>query len=82
MEKAMRYRDLGFADEVLKNTLSAEFFIPVLKKNEGSSVSGQKLLKAALSYTIPSKEREGAVIQVSLLNGVAQLASYSVGDKI
>ena len=32
--------------------------------------------------TIPSKERDGAVIQVSLLNGVAQIASYSVGEKI
>lgn len=70
------------ADPSLKESLGTEFFIPVLKKNDETSVSGQDLLRAALSYTIPSREREGAVIQVSLLNGVAQLASYSVGDKI
>jgi len=40
------------------------------------------LLRSSLSYTIPSSERDGAIIQVSLLNGEAQMASYSVGDKI
>ncbi len=70
------------ADGSLKETLGAEFFIPMLKNDSESSVSGQDLLRASLSYTIPSRERDGAVIQVSLLNGVAQMASYSVGDKI
>ncbi|WP_407425212.1 hypothetical protein [Treponema sp.] len=71
------------ADISIKNSLNFEFFIPViLSETEKKSVSSQKLIKAALSYSIPSKEREGAVIQVSLLNGVAQIAGYSVGDKI
>ncbi|WP_294430772.1 hypothetical protein [uncultured Treponema sp.] len=67
--------------------LDSDFFVPVLLSDSANAamaneISGQDLLRASLSYTIPSKEREGAVIQVSLLNGVAQLASYSVGEKI
>ncbi|MCR4821714.1 MAG: hypothetical protein K5873_02445 [Treponema sp.] len=68
-------------DSSIKESLDSDFFIPVIKENL-ESVSGQDLLRSALSYTIPSSEREGAVIQVSLLNGEAQMASYSVGDKI
>ena len=70
------------ADKAISQSLAYDFYIPVLSASEQNSVSGSDLLKAALSYSIPSREREGAVIQVSLLNGVAQLASYSVGDKI
>ena len=62
-------------------SLGHEFFVPVLDESM-ESVSGNDLLRSALSYSIPSKERDGAVIQVSLLNGVAQIASYSVGEKI
>lgn len=70
------------ADKSIAQSLAYDFYIPVLSAPNENSVSGSDLLKAALSYSIPSREREGAVIQVSLLNGVAQLASYSVGDKI
>ncbi|MBQ8014130.1 MAG: hypothetical protein IJ257_07035 [Treponema sp.] len=69
-------------DAALKESLQCDFYIPVLSEEDENTVSGQDLLKASLSYTIPSQERDGAVIQVSLLNGVAQLASYSVGNKI
>ena len=69
-------------DKSIKKTLGFDFYIPELKLTDETSVSGASLLRAALSYSIPSKERAGAVIQVSLLNGVAQLASYSVGEKI
>lgn len=68
-------------DSSIKESLGFDFFTPVLARSvEG--VSGQDLLRAALNYTIPSRERAGAVIEVSLLNGVAQLARYSVGGKI
>ncbi|MBQ9909675.1 MAG: hypothetical protein IJM48_07735 [Treponema sp.] len=69
-------------DSNLSQSLAADFYIPRLCSPESNTVSGSDLLRSALSYSIPSKEREGAVIQVSLLNGLAQLASYSVGDKI
>lgn len=68
-------------DKSINSSLGSDFFIPALSK-ASTSVFGQDLLRSALSYSIPSKERDGAVIQVSLLNGVAQIASYSVGDKI
>lgn len=70
------------ADPSIKASLGSDFFIPVISDMNAPPVSGQDLLRAALSYTIPSSEREGAVIQVSLLNGTAQLASYSVGERI
>ena len=66
----------------IKNSLDFDFFVPSVSSGSENSVSGTQLLKSALNYTIPSRERAGAVIQVSLLNGVAQIASYSVGDKI
>lgn len=69
------------ADASIKASLNSDFFIPLLSQTT-EPVSGTELLRAALSYSIPSQEREGAIIQVSLLNGVAQLASYSVGEKI
>ena len=69
------------ADSSILESLAAEFFIPVLSDSM-ESVSGNELLRAALSYSLPSAEREGAVIQVSLLNGIPQLASYSVGEQI
>ncbi|MBQ9282591.1 MAG: hypothetical protein IJ207_10430 [Treponema sp.] len=67
-------------DKSIYESIDFDFFIPVLSESE--PVSGQDLLRSAMSYSIPSQERDGAVIQVSLLNGVAQIASYSVGDKI
>ena len=69
-------------DKNLVQSLSSDFYVPYLSEPEKNSVTGQELLRAALSYSIPSKERDGAVIQVSLLNGIAQIASYSVGEKI
>lgn len=69
------------SDAAIKKTLDFDFFIPLLEKTS-HKVSGEDLIRAALSYSIPSKERRGAVIQVSLLNGLPQLASYKVGDKV
>ena len=70
-------------DSSIKASLNSEFFVPTLvNSSERNSLSGQDLLRAALGYKIPSREREGAIISVSLLNGVAQLAEYSIGGKI
>ena len=68
-------------DEPIQKSLGFDFFIPRLSIPM-NFVSGDDLLRSALSYTLPSRERDGAVIQVSLLNGVAQHATYSVGEKI
>ncbi len=69
-------------DASIKASLSSDFFVPTLSDVNKNTISGDDLLRAALSYTIPSREREGAVISVSLLNAVAQIATYSVGEKI
>ncbi len=69
------------ADDTVSSVLSLDFFIPDVV-SESKSVSGEMLLRSALDYEIPSSERENAVINVSLLNGVPQIASYSVNKKI
>ena len=70
------------ADKALKASLGCDFFVPLLSDLNAKPISGSDLIQSALSYTVPSSEREGAQIQVSLLNGTAQIASYSVGEKI
>lgn len=68
-------------DGTISKSLENDFFVPVLSDSY-DVVSAQDLLNASLSYSLPSKERAGAEIQVSLLNGEAQIARYSVGEKI
>lgn len=68
-----------------KESLGADFFVPVLLTDSTLSdfaASELELVNAAYGYTMPSNERKGAVISVSLLNGLAQQATYSVDGKI
>lgn len=69
------------SDSSVKENLGVDFFKPVLS-DEKEIISGEELLKAALNYEMPSKERENSVIKVSLLNGEAQIATYSESDKV
>ena len=65
-------------DEVLKAALDVDFYIP--KVIDGEYLRHDALINAASSYELPSKERPGAVVRVSLLNGTVQEARYYVGD--
>ncbi len=68
-------------DAELKSVLGMDFYFPVLLDNV-NSVSEQSLLMASSSYTLPSKEKKGAYIKVSMLDGKAQLARYYVKEKM
>ena len=65
-------------DDVIKESLDLEFFMP--KPQDDEKLSGEQLILSASSYTLPSKERENAVIKVSLLDGKAQSARYFEGE--
>ncbi|MBR4463364.1 MAG: hypothetical protein IKS40_01980 [Treponema sp.] len=67
--------------EAIKSALNLEFFFPDVQA-EVVPVSAVELLHASSSYTLPSDERKGAMITVSLLDGVAQIARYTVGDEM
>lgn len=69
------------ADPFLADSLGAEFFVPLIPA-QNRPVSGTELLVSSSSYTMPSKERPGASVEVSLLNGVPQGAAYSAGGKV
>mgnify|MGYP002625100411 CR=1 FL=1 len=60
---------------VAQDALGISFFFPTVF-SEAPTVSGRELLRASTSYELPSKERPGAVIRVSLLDGVSQIARY------
>lgn len=70
------------AETTAKENLDIDFFVPALIDSRSLDLSGEKLLNAALSYTVPSKERKNASIKVTLLNGFAQQAEYSADGKI
>lgn len=73
-----------FALEVLapvQERLGLDFFFPHVH-DDISPVSAPELLNASSSYTVPSQERTGARITVSLLDGVAQTAQYTVRDRL
>lgn len=67
-------------DEVLKNTIDVDFFIPILIEDENLETS--MLIAAASSYEMPSKERDHAVVKVILLDGTIQTAKYFVGERM
>lgn len=65
------------SDTVVEDATGVTFFFPVLKKNM-DDINDESLIAAASSYEIPSKERPGAKINFTILDGQAQLARYSV----
>ncbi len=67
--------------ETIKTALDLEFFFPDIQA-EVVSVSAVELLHASSNYTLPSDERKNAKITVSVLDGVAQIARYTVGDEM
>ncbi len=69
------------AEQTAKENLDIDFFIPVPEDLENLDLSGEKLINSAMSYTISSKERKNASVRVTLLNGFAQEATYSVDGK-
>ncbi len=69
------------ADPTLFEKLGVEFFVPLIP-SRNRSVSGTELLIASSSYKMPSKERPGAVVEVSVLHGMPQSAEYSVDGKV
>lgn len=62
-------------DSAIKDTLGVDFFIPAPLESP-PEISGEELMAYASSYEMPSKERKGAIIRVSLLDGKAQIARY------
>lgn len=69
------------ADSAIGELLGVDFYVPELNE-EAVAVSGDELLRACSSYTLPSKERKNSHITVSVLDGRAQLARYYSGDKM
>lgn len=66
-------------NQTIASHLATDFFFPEVYATI-PEISGDSLLHSATGYTIPSKERKGAVIRVTVLDGVAQMARYFVGD--
>ncbi|MBR0032916.1 MAG: hypothetical protein IJP61_11630 [Treponema sp.] len=67
-------------NEVLKDALDVEFYLPLLIDDD--AITRSDFIKAASSYEIPSSERENAVVNVSLLDGVTQGAKYYDGERL
>ena len=63
--------------ESVKTSLQFDFFFPVIQP-ELVPVSAVELLHSSSNYTLPSSERNNALITVSVLDGVAQIARYTV----
>jgi hypothetical protein len=63
--------------DIIHNSLGTDFFMPVLPVHP-TEVTAEELVHAASSYEISSEERPNALITVSMLDGVPQLARYSV----
>ena len=61
----------------VRTALSLDFFFPVLVPDSAvASVSAETLLKASTSYELAARERAGAKIHISVLDGVPQIARY------
>lgn len=69
-------------DEAAAVNLGMDFFVPSLLPDENLDLSGNEIINAALSYTMPTKERKNAEVTVTLLNGFAQKATYSADGKV
>ncbi|MBQ3670029.1 MAG: hypothetical protein II921_00945 [Treponema sp.] len=67
-------------DDVLKNELDVEFYLPLLIDDD--VITRSDFIKAASSYELPAREREKAVVKVSLLDGVVQGAKYYEGERL
>ncbi|MBQ7158875.1 MAG: hypothetical protein IJS09_05570 [Treponema sp.] len=67
--------------ESIKQALGFDFFFPVIQA-EAVPVSAVELLHSSSNYTLPSDERKDALITVSVLDGVAQIARYTVDGKM
>lgn len=65
--------------QTIRTALNLDFFFPIVQ-TDIPPVSAVELLHTSSSYTLPSKERPNALITVSVLDGVAQLARYTVDD--
>ena len=65
----------------VQEQLHVDLYFPQVR-DDMPPVSAPELLHASSSYTLPSQERENALITVRLLDGVAQTAQYAVGDRI
>lgn len=70
------------ADKIVQSSLGFDFFVPVLSPESAKAVSWDELIRSALSFSLPSSERNGAVIDVSLLDGIPQVANYSADEKL
>ena len=66
-------------NQAVASALETEFFFPQVYDSI-PEISGDSLLHSATGYSIPSKERKGALIRVTVLDGVAQMARYYVGE--
>lgn len=66
-------------DQIVKESLALDFFFPSIYENI-PQISAEELLHSSTGYTIPSRERKDALIKVTVLDGVAQMARYFVGD--
>lgn len=69
-------------DAVVAVNLGSDFFVPVLLPEGSPGLSGNEIINAVLSYTMPTKERKNAHVTVTLLNGFAQKATYFADGKI
>ncbi|MBQ0052813.1 MAG: hypothetical protein KBT11_12265 [Treponema sp.] len=68
------------ANPVAREYIFQDFFVPQLNPNH--EVTSKQMIQSALSYSMPSMEKKGAMISVSLLNGYSQTATYSVGENV
>src|SRR5574344_344536 len=68
-------------EETVVAATGAEFYYPLLKRDV-QKLSDGMLIAAASNYEIPSKERNGAKITFTVLDGQVQLARYSVNGKL
>ena len=69
------------SSDFIKDKLSILFYIPQIK-NDAAEINVEQLMMAASNYIVPSQERAGGYIQVSMLDGEPQMARYYSGEKM
>ena len=65
-------------DQVIAANTGAEFYFPSLIP-DAEPVTDDLLMTACYEYTMPSKEREGASVTFTVLDGKLQFANYTAG---
>ena len=65
-------------DQVIAANTGAEFYFPSLIP-DAEPVTDDLLMTACYEYTMPSKEREGASVTFTVLDGKLQFANYAAG---